>query len=418
MKSRYMIIFLTVYALISAAPIIEGTEFSGFLESGLGKPVSSKEYQQQNLTLAEARMQLQADTILSDLLESRVKVDFYRDEVFNEWKLEARDAYALYYPSSLYEVKAGRQVLTWGTGDLIFINDRFPKDYESFYSGRSMEYLKVPSDAVKLSFFPKDYILDIVFIPFFTPNRVVNGKRLTFFDQSTREFVKTGKDHIDAEEPSNSIENTQVALRVKKYIGGNEFALYGYDGYYLDPNPKNNGDGYEYSESSVFGTSWIGNFAGGIANSEIGYEHSKDDSSGDKSNVTNSYLKLLLGYKREILTDFTLGIQFYLEHMTDYNSYKSSLTEESMEYARHENRSIFTLRLTKLFMQQQLKCEFFTFYSPTDEDGYINPDISYDWSDGVNTSLGMNIFYGKYDYTDFAQLEDNTSIYMRIRYSF
>ena len=63
-----------------------------------------------------------------------------------------REGYISYYPSSFYEIKAGRQVLTWGTGDLIFINDRFPKDYESFYSGRDMEYLKVPSDAVKISF--------------------------------------------------------------------------------------------------------------------------------------------------------------------------------------------------------------------------------------------------------------------------
>ncbi len=417
MKLKYAIIFLAAFQLASAAPF-EDTEFSGFLEGSLGKPVSSKEYQKENFTLNELRVQLEAGTIINDKSESSIKVDFYRDEVLNSWKLRLREGYLLYYPSAFYEVKTGRQVLTWGTGDLIFINDRFPKDYESFYSGRDMEYLKLPSDAVKFSFFPKEYIFDVVVIPIFTPNKIVNGERLTFFDQSTGNLVKTGRDYFDADEPSTSLENTQLALRLKRNIDGNEFALYGYKGYYLDPSKKSNGEGFEYSKSNVFGASWVGNFVGGIANSEVGYEDSVDDSSGDDPDTTNSYLKFLLGYKKEVWTDFTIGVQYYLEHMMDYGGYIDSLPDTIEEYARHENRSMFALRFTKLLMQQKLKCELFTFYSPTDEDGYLNPDISYKWTDDLNTSLGMNIFYGKYNYTDFGQLKDNTNLYLRIRHSF
>ncbi len=49
----------------------------------------------------------------------------------------------------MVNLKIGRQVFTWGTGDYLFINDLFPKDYESFYIGRDDEYLKRPSEAVK-----------------------------------------------------------------------------------------------------------------------------------------------------------------------------------------------------------------------------------------------------------------------------
>jgi hypothetical protein len=41
--------------------------------------------------------------------------------------------------------------LDWA--DLIFINDLFPKDWESFFIGRDTEYLKAPSDAAKISLF-------------------------------------------------------------------------------------------------------------------------------------------------------------------------------------------------------------------------------------------------------------------------
>ncbi|WP_321329839.1 hypothetical protein [uncultured Ilyobacter sp.] len=416
MKLKYLFIFFLTFQWISYASL-EDTEFSGFLEGAAGKPVASKEYQQEDFNLGEIRVQLQADTLLTDNSESRFKIDFYRDEVLEDWKLSLREGYISYYPSSFYEIKAGRQVLTWGTGDLIFINDRFPKDYESFYSGRDMEYLKVPSDAVKISFFPQKYIVDFVIIPLFTPNKVVNGEKLTFFDQSSGDFVYTGEDYLDADEPSTSLDNTQLAMRIKKNIEGNEIALYGYRGFYLDPNPSEDGE-YYYSKTNVFGASWVGPAMRGIANSEIGYEDSRDDKNGDDLYITNSYLKFLLGYKREAGRDFTVGIQYYLEHMMDYDNYRESLPDSFSQYTRHKNRSMFALRLSKLVMQQKLKYELFTFYSPTDEDGYINPDILYKWTDDLSTSLGMNIFYGKDFHTDFAQLKDNTNIYLRIRYSF
>ncbi|WP_319372325.1 hypothetical protein [uncultured Ilyobacter sp.] len=416
MKFRYLFIFFLTFQFVYSAPF-EDTEFSGFLEGASGMPVASKEYQEENFNLGELRLQLQADTILTDFSESRFKIDLYRDEVLEDWKLSLREGYISYYPSSFYEIKAGRHVLTWGTGDLIFINDRFPKDYESFYSGRDMEYLKIPSDAVKVSFFPQEYIMDLVIIPIFTSNRVVNGERLTFFDQSTGEFVNTGTDYLDPDEPSTSLSNTQLAVRIKRNIEGNEIALYGYRGFYLDPNPSDSG-GYSYSKGNVVGASWVGSTLGGIANTEIGYEDSQEDRDGDNPNIVNSHLKFLAGYKKDLGRDFTVGIQYYLEHMMDYDNYRDSLPASISDYAKHKNRSMFSLRLTKLMMQQKLKSELFTFYSPTVEDGYINPDISYKWSDDLNTSLGMNIFYGKYIHTDFAQLKDNTNIYLRIRYSF
>src|SRR4030067_3457918 len=70
----------------------------------------------------------------------------------------------------------------WGTGDLIFINDLFPKDFVSFFVGRSLEYLKVGSDAMKFSLYPGPFSLDLVAVPHFTRSEIPEGERLSFFN--------------------------------------------------------------------------------------------------------------------------------------------------------------------------------------------------------------------------------------------
>ncbi len=72
---------------------------------------------------------------------------------------DLREASLVFSPSADTDVKVGRQILTWGTGDLVFINDLFPKDWVSFFIGRDVEYLKAPSDALKVSAFPAGPIL-------------------------------------------------------------------------------------------------------------------------------------------------------------------------------------------------------------------------------------------------------------------
>ena len=52
-------------------------------------------------------------------------------------------------PGGSVDLRVGRQILTWGTGDLLFINDLFPKDWVSFFSGREEQYLKNPVDAAR-----------------------------------------------------------------------------------------------------------------------------------------------------------------------------------------------------------------------------------------------------------------------------
>ncbi|MDP2700522.1 MAG: hypothetical protein Q8P98_00465, partial [Candidatus Rokubacteria bacterium] len=59
---------------------------------------------------------------------------------------ELREGY-LDLALGLLDLRIGRQVITWGVGDLVFVNDVFPKDWVAFISGLPLEYLKKGSDA-------------------------------------------------------------------------------------------------------------------------------------------------------------------------------------------------------------------------------------------------------------------------------
>jgi len=105
-----------------------------------------------------------------------------------------------------------------------------------------------------------------------------------------------------------------------------------------------------------------------------------------------------------------------MEQTMDYGNYRRALN--AGDPAKDKLRSMVTLRLTRLYMAQTLKAGVFLFYSPTDEDTYLRPTLDYDLSDSLAVTIGANIFAGRYDHTEFGQLEDNDNVYARVRYSF
>ena len=69
-------------------------------------------------------------------------------------------------------------------------------------------------------------------------------------------------------------------------------------------------------------------------------------------------------------------------------------------------------------MSQNLVLSLFTYYSPSDEDAYLRPSVTYKASDRWTTFAGANVFLGRNDYTFFGQFENNSNVYCGARYSF
>jgi len=103
------------------------------------------------------------------------------------------------------DVKIGRQVLTWGTGDLLFVNDLFPKDWKSFFCGRDTEYLKAFSDAAKISVFFDLVNIDLVYMPLFNGSDYIDGDRLFYWNPLLGRTA--GRDYIFHDEDRDAFFN-------------------------------------------------------------------------------------------------------------------------------------------------------------------------------------------------------------------
>ncbi|MBI4003169.1 MAG: hypothetical protein HY348_15480 [Nitrospira defluvii] len=352
-----------------------------------------------------------------------IRTDFFHDAVANRPDLEVREAYV---DTSMggSDVRVGRQLLIWGTGDYLFINDIFAKDWGAFFSGRPVEYLRVPQDALKLDLGTRTVSAEIVVMPFFQADKLPSRDRFYQFDPFPGAARTT-------QEPGMRYGNTEWAARIYGSAGGFDTALYLYHGFFRmpalqadpplpSPPPPGGRAGVGVTETfprlAVYGASTRGNALGGVVSAEIGYYDSLNDQSGHNPAIPNSSFRYLVGYQQQPWEDFTVGLQYYGELMSHYDAYRATLPSGFPGQDQH--RQLMTLRLTQLFWNQTLRVGLFAFYSPTDQDYYLIPEIRYSISDNLWMSATGNIFGGRRPTTFFGQLDANDNLAVTMRYEF
>jgi hypothetical protein len=290
------------------------------------------------------------------------------------------------------DAKFGRQVLTWGTGDYLFINDLFPKDYESFFTGRGDEYLKKPSDAFKLSVYPSWGNIDFMAARF-TANTTATGDRLSFFDSFQGGIAGRNSDRHLIEPPLQA-SNNEYALRLYRHIGSYELALYSFSGFNKNPDSYKDETTRQmfYRRMDAYGASLRGPFWGGIGSAEFGYDNSLQDPDGNNRLIENSMVKFLSGYEKDLGNDLKVGFQYFYEQRLDDDNYTENLL--AGDFIFDESRHLLTQRLTRLYKNQTVTISLFNFYSPTDKDGYVRPLVSYDVTDQWKLAFGANLPWG------------------------
>ncbi|MBI9020645.1 MAG: hypothetical protein JEZ10_05260 [Verrucomicrobia bacterium] len=392
--------------LISSFSFAADIETSGFVDARYGIRTQSDPNSDQE-TLNEVRLQL-SSIWYHDLFTLTARSDFLYDGVANNHDridletgggpVDLREFNILFTPVDWADVKIGRQILTWGTGDLLFINDLFSKDWKSFFSGRDEEYLKAPSDALFMSFFPSFANIDVAYMPRFDADRFIDGERLSYWNGTGL----TGAD-LQTDKPDNGFSDDEIAARVYRTFKGVEVAVYLYDGFWKTPQGFDPLSGKKtFPKLSVYGVSARGALAGGIASFETGYYASRDDRDGTNPNIPDSQIRLLAGYEHEIVKNLTGSAQYYLEHTPDTD----------------DNRHVLTFRLTQKLMNQNLTLGLFTYWSPSDQDGYLRPSAAYKLSDRWKLEARGNFFFGQNNHTFFGQFADNNNVSLAARYSF
>lgn len=387
-------------------------ELRGFVDARAGARTGSDPYEK-DVSLAETRLQLDLNWF-KERAVFKFKGDLVGDAVTDKAEAAAREINLLFSPLDFVDVKLGRQILTWGTGDLLFVNDLFPKDWESFFVGRDSEYLKAPADVLKTSLFFEAVNIDLVYAPVFNGSIFIDGSRLSYWNPNLERLA--GRDFILADRERNRfLKDSEFALRLYRNIGSVETAIYGYSGFWKTPEGMDPATAdLTYPRLNVWGASARGPFLAGIANIETGYYDSREDRDGGDPLVRNNEIRLLAGFEKELAVNLTGSVQYYLEWMQKYDRYRRTAGLS----ARDEYRHVVTLRLTRLLFNQNLTLSFFAYYSPTDEDGYLRPSIRYKITDQWAVEGGGNIFFGNADHTFFGQFENNSNLYAGVRRNF
>jgi hypothetical protein len=405
-------------AILLCAPAEAQVTPHGFVQAGYAARVTGATLPSGggDFLAGEERLQLS----LSGAIPARAagfsaKADFFHDAVTGKTGLEIREAY-LDVGGGKVGARVGRQIITWGTGDLLFINDVFPKDWTALFTGRPLEYLKVGSDALKLSGQVGAVGLEAVAVPFFEPDRLPSAERFFLFDPFPAVTRRT------SEEPRPELGNTELALKVSGSLSGWDLALYAHRGYYRTPIMVPNGTAVlprlsmRYPRRNVYGASGRGAALGGVVSLEAGYYDSRQDRSGADPLLPNSQALFLAGYQRQLSADFTVGLQYYGERTLRYDRYLSNRPPGFPK--QDELRQLLTARLTRLLKYQTWKLSLFGYWSPTDEDFYLIPEVWHSLADGVWVSAGANVFGGRSETSFFGQLDKNDNVYVNLRYEF
>lgn len=398
-------------AVLLLAPPMACAEvaLSGFLQQNTAANTVAENPDGQHYKWLEERAQLKLDAF-DGAWRLLVKGDFAYDHLGRQDQSELREGY-VDYAGGNWDMRIGRQVITWGVGDLVFVNDVFPKDHEALFAGRPLEYLKRGVDAVKLGAYPEFANFELVLAPGFRESRIPDAHRFHLYDPmpavSNRETVKPGQG--------------DVGLRVYRDVAGYDAALYLYRGFQRTPSMRPDSMTaptkitYFYPQLSTYGASVSGRAFDGVLSLEAAYYDSRQDRSGNDFTVPNSQTRLLAGYQVQPMVDLTLGFQYYVEQMHDYDAYLAALpigfpVEERWSHT-------VTARLTQFFLHQTLRLSMYASYNPGNGDRFINPELHYSFTDRVWGAIGANVFSGK-PWGPFGQLSRDDNIYIQMRYEF
>jgi hypothetical protein len=409
-----------------------GFQLGGFVEGLVAPRVVQSGASANEFVAGEARFRLNLDAT-HEIASARFRGDVYADAVDSRIWFDIRDASIFVRGGNWFSMRFGRQVLTWGTGDFLFLNDLFPKDFNSFFIGRADEYLKAPSNSIQTTFMMKKVGLDLIWTPIFEPDRFINGERLSFFNPLTGEIQgdRSPLSPLDPTFPEKRLRNGTVHGRLYGSAGPVELAAYGYVGFWPQPTalsgplaPPPDAPTAAFARLAVYGASVRAPVGGGLINVEGAFYDSFDDRAGTDPTIPNSQFRGLAGYERELFPKFQMGLQYYLEYTLKYDELTapSPPGEEPgsywPEYLPNRFRHLITLRLTQLLLMDNLELSLFTFFSPDELDTYIRPRVTYKIAEPLAIVVGANLMFGRYDYTFFGQLKENTNVYVRLRYSF
>jgi hypothetical protein len=385
-----------------------GAEVSGFVQLRQVQRVGSVE----GCSLAgctamveEGSAELLFERRLSAGSALSIRAQAVHDGISRDHKASLREAAWAWQPLANVDIKVGRQIMTWGVSEYLYVNDIFPKNYDAFFTGSSFDRIKEPVAAAHVAWQgPADFE--------FVVSRS-KADRMPSFSRFLA--VAPAANAVEADEPRGS--KVDIAFKASGSVAGWDLAAYVASLRSRELRDFADGAGLRFDQPRVrhLGMSVTGNAASGVVWVEAALRHVY----GDRQNVVDRHFpgssaKFIFGYSRVIAQDVTASAQLQLESALDRGQYLRSLAAGVRPVAAFS--PILHLRAVGRWVNQTVGAGAQLFAS-AEGDTHFNPFVSWSPVDGWTLEAGANLFGGRPD-TRFGALRRDSNFYTAARFSY
>lgn len=361
---------------------------------------------------------------LNQNANATLRVEAKTDQASGESRLSVREAYLDWgnNAAASLNLRLGRQILTWGVSDYLYVNDIFPKNYDTFFTGAGLDRIKQPVDALRLTTrvamkanATADGVASEPSSPGGLDLELVLARAQADQAPQPNRFVAASGSRLAGASAHSS--QADVALKLSTRLGSWDVAGYLADFQAREQRFAIDAAGLQVDQPRTrhLGMSITGNAAAGLIWLELALRQSDQDQA---ALVSRYYLahagKLIAGYSREVAQDTTASAQLQLEANLDYSHYLARLAPGIRPVSRLN--AVLHLRLSSRWANQTVGGGVQLFIDG-EGDTHINPFGSWSPADGWTIEGGANLFAGKPD-TRFGVLKDDSNLYLLGRYSF
>jgi hypothetical protein len=296
---------------------------------------------------------------------------------------QLREAYA-YYSDDHWDVRAGRQIITWGVADALLLTDIIsPMDYTEFLA-QDYDDIRIPVGALRLRYSREKWCFEAVAIPV-----------SSFFEMPTDDKNPWSVGPLPiGYEPNRRLSNMEYGGRLSFFLSGIDFSFSALHTWNKMP-VFCDGIG-QYRRMTMLGADVsvpVGKF---VVRGEV-----------------TEYLDEAQTFGRAASTNALLGIDWYAGN--DW-SISAQYSHKYIASGNNRNSGLATLRISKELFHNTLALQSFAYVDVTNGGVYNRLSADYAINDQLHATIGYDYFHA--DCGMFTIYKKNSELFFKLKYSF
>ncbi len=302
---------------------------------------------------------------------------------------QLREAYA-YYSDDHWDVRAGRQIITWGVADALRLTDVIsPMDYTEFLA-QDYDDIRIPVGSLRLRYSREKWSAEAVAIPV-----------SSFFDLPTDAENPWSVGPIPiGSEPKHRLCNMEYGGRLSFFLSGIDFSLSALHTWNKQPVICNGQA--EYRRMTMLGADMsvpVGKF---VVRGEVAEYLDEAQTATGVNEVP-----------RAASTNALIGLDWYAGN--DW-SISAQYSHKYVAWGKHRNTGLSTLRISKELLHNTLTLQTFAYIDVTNGGVFNRLSADYALNDQLHAILGYDLFHA--DSGMFAVYKKNSEFWIKLKYSF